>query len=196
MQCPALREDGVAVIVALMAMTTMMALAAALALTTSSEALIAGNFRSTREAWYAADGIAELAAGDLRAIAEWHGVLDGTRRSGFVDGPPSGERMLPGGASIDLSQILNLANCQQTAPCGGDVPWRLFAHGALGDLLPAGAINSPFYVVALVRADPVEPGVLRLRGIAFGSRARMTIEVAMARADNGETRILSWRAPR
>jgi hypothetical protein len=196
MHLSARREAGVAVIVALMAMTTMMALAAALVLTTSSEALIAGNFRSTREAWYAADGMAELAAGDLRAIAEWPRVLDGTRQAGFVDGPPSGERMLPGGSSIDLSQILNLANCQQTTPCGGDVPWRLFAHGPLNNLLSAGAIDSPFYVVALVRADPVEPGVIRLRGMAFGSRARTTIEVAMARGDGGETRILSWREPR
>lgn len=191
-----LREDGIAVIVALMAMTMMMALGAALVLTTSSEAMIAGNFRSIREAWYAADGIAELATGDLLAIAEWNSVLDGTRRSGFVDGAPSGERTLPGGgASIDLSQILNLANCDRPSPCSGDAPWRLFAHGALRDLLPAGAIDSPFYVVALVREDPMEPRVMRLRGQAFGPRAHKTIEVVLVRRDDGDARILSWREP-
>jgi hypothetical protein len=185
-----------AVLVALMAMTMMMALGAALVLTTSSEAMIAGNFRSTREVWYAADAIAELAAGDLLAMADWNAVFDGTRRSGFVDGAPSGERALPGGTRIDLSQILNLANCDQPEPCGGDAPWRLFAHGAVQDLLPAGAIASPFYVVALVRADPMEPRVMRLRGRAFGPRAHKAIEVVLARGDDGHTRILSWRVPR
>ena len=49
------REDGMAVIVALMAMMLMTALGLSLVLTTSSETMISGNFRAGGEALYAAD---------------------------------------------------------------------------------------------------------------------------------------------
>ena len=34
--------------------------------------------------------------------------------------------------------------------------WQLFAYGNVGDLLPTGTINSPFYVVVLIGDDPSE----------------------------------------
>ena len=46
------REDGMAVIVALMAMMLMTALGLSLVLTTSSETMISGNFRAGGEALY------------------------------------------------------------------------------------------------------------------------------------------------
>ena len=114
-----------AIIVALMAMLLMSALGAALVLTTSSEALIAANFRHAQEGVYAADAALERAMADLASIPDWQPVLDGSMRSAFVDGPPSGVRTLADGSSLDLGRARE------------DDRWRLFAHGPLSTLLPA-----------------------------------------------------------
>ena len=58
------REDGVALIVALMATMLMTALGVALILTTSSETMITANYRNGQEALYAAD--AQLMVRDHR----------------------------------------------------------------------------------------------------------------------------------
>ena len=52
-------ESGIALVVALMTMVLMMALGAALVLITSSETMIAANFRVSQEAFYAADAVFE-----------------------------------------------------------------------------------------------------------------------------------------
>ena len=49
------REDGVALVVAMMALLLMTALGAALVLTTATESAIAGNFQDAVEGLYAAD---------------------------------------------------------------------------------------------------------------------------------------------
>ena len=64
------REDGIAMVVALMAMLLMSALGAALILTTSSETMIAGNFRDGGEALYAADGALERSIDDLLTVED------------------------------------------------------------------------------------------------------------------------------
>ena len=48
-------EQGAALIFALLAMTILMALGAALVVITSTEAIVAGNFRDSRQAFYAAE---------------------------------------------------------------------------------------------------------------------------------------------
>jgi hypothetical protein len=222
------REDGMAVIVALMAMMLMTALGLSLVLTTSSETMIAGNFRSGGEALYAADAILERSMDDLLTIADWNKLLDGTLQSGFIDGPPSGERTLPDGTKLDLTQVLSFANCDKPTTCSGpdmdayseerpwlvnNPRWQLFAYGNVGDLLPTGTINSPFYVVVLIGDDPSESdgnplvdggapiqmangntptinqgaGVLALRAEAFGPRgAHKVIEMTIAKTDTTE----------
>jgi hypothetical protein len=163
-------EHGAALIVALMAMTVVMALGAALIVMTSTETLIARNFLAGREALYAAEAIAELAVAELRSGVNWEAVLDGTQPSRFVDGAPSGRRPLPINEPVDLGQVLNLANCETPSACDGPPRWRLFAYGPLPDFLPEAA-GSPFYVVALVAAasDLEAPGVT-VRGEAYGPR--------------------------
>jgi hypothetical protein len=160
-----------AVIVALMAMMLMTALGMSLVLTTSSETLISGNFRAGGEAMYAADAILERSMDDLLTIPDWNKLLDGSLQSGFIDGPPSGERTLPDGTKIDLSQIVSFANCEKATTCtAGEMDtntdtrpwalnnprWQLFAYGNVADLLPTDTINSPFYVVVLIGDDPSE----------------------------------------
>src|SRR5256885_15457185 len=164
------REDGIALIVAMMAMLLMTALGVALVLTTSSETMIAGNFRNSQEGLYAADAAIERAMDDVLTVPDWNKLLDGSTQSAFVDGPPSGQRTLLDGSTIDLTQALNMANCQKVTTCSAaDVTaytserpwglnnpvWRLYGYSNLRDMLPAtDTINSSYYVMVMVGDDP------------------------------------------
>ena len=165
-------ERGAALVLALMAMTLLSALGLVLAATTSTELLIAANYRNGQEALYAAEAAAERALAELPMAPGWNALLDGSTQSAFVDGPPSGVRTLPDGTTIDLTQLVNMANCGKTTTCtaaeltangSGDRPWGAnnpvwhpYAYGRLTALLPSGAIDSPFYVVLFVGDDPSE----------------------------------------
>src|SRR4051812_5543965 len=156
-------QDGVALVVAMMALLLMSALGVALILTTSSDTMIASNYRNSAEALYAADAVVERAMDDLLTVSDWNGLLSGSVQSAFVDGAPNGTRKLPDGSTIDLSDAVNMANCGHAAACSaselignatGDRPWaennpvwRLYAYGPLNDMIPTRTINSPFYVV-------------------------------------------------
>lgn len=164
------REDGIALIVAMMAMLLMTALGVALVLTTSSETMIASNFRNSHEALYAADAVVERAMDDILTVADWNKLLDGSTQSAFVDGAPTGTRNLPDGSTIDLTQALNLANCDHVTTCsdtemntvtamrpwGRNNPrWKLYSYGNLADMMPAtDSINSAYYVILMVGDDP------------------------------------------
>jgi Tfp pilus assembly protein PilX len=165
------REDGIAMVVALMAMLLMGALGAALILTTSSETMIAGNFRDGGEALYAADAALERSIDDLLTVANWSELLNGSARSAFVDGPPGGSRTWRDGSTIDLARTLSKANCQKITPCsvaemnavtperpwGWNNPrWQLYAYNNVSELLPADSINSSYYVVVMIADDPSE----------------------------------------
>lgn len=165
-------ERGAALVIVLLTMVLMMALCASVALTTTSEALTALNFRASQQALYAADAASEWAMADLSATAaDWPTLLAESTRSRFTDGAPSGTRGLPDGSSIDLTAI-----AQQNAA------WQPYAYGPLRDLMatpPAGAEASAFYVVVFVAADTA-PDLLRVRAEAFGPRgAHKTVDVVL-----------------
>src|SRR5215210_4798724 len=155
-------EHGIAMIIAMMAMMLMSALGVALVLTTTTETTIAGNFRNSSEALYAADAAVERAMEDILTVPNWNNLLDGSTQSAFVDGGPSGVRTLPDGSTLDLRQAVNMANCGQVGTCSpqqlqgnatGERPWTvnnprwsLYAYGNLRDMLPlTDTINSPYY---------------------------------------------------
>jgi type IV pilus assembly PilX-like protein len=159
------------IILALMATLLMSALGAALVLTTSSDALIAANFRNAQEGVYAADAALERAIADLGPLADWNAVLDGSASSTFVDGSPGGVRTLADGSALDLGQTLNVLNCRKITACsasdltantaqrpwGANNPvWRLFACGPLSSLLSPHAIESAYYVIVMIADDPSE----------------------------------------
>jgi Tfp pilus assembly protein PilX len=166
------RDNGVAMVIAMMALLLMTALGVALILNTSSETTISSNYRSGSEGLYAADAIIERAMDDLLTVANWNQLLTGSVQSAFVDGPPSGVRTLADGSTLALSEAVNMANCGKTSECSasdltgnatGDRPWaannpvwQLYAYGPLADMIPTGTINSPFYVVLMVADDPSE----------------------------------------
>jgi hypothetical protein len=180
-------EHGVALLVALVAMLLMSALGVALVWTTSSETLVAGNFGDAQEGLYAAEAVLERAVNDLSAVADWNTVLNGSARSAFVDGQPSGARSLPDGSTLDLGQV------------AGAATWRLYAYGPLSSMLPA-TIDSTYYVVALAADATPDAGGngaprLALRAEAFGPRGvRQIVEATVTRAAGAPgIRMLSWR---
>jgi len=161
-------ESGVALVITLMALSLLLALGVALAMTTNTETRIAANYRDGVEALYAADAGVERAIQDLATASDWDSVLNGTVRSSFNDGPPQGLRILPGGATLDLTQATNVARCGKDTcsaadltavtddrPWGANNPvWQPFAYGPLAAL--DGTIDSPMYVMVWIADDPSE----------------------------------------
>jgi len=158
-------------IVALMAMSLMVALGTALILTTVTETKIVTNFRNNSESLYAADAGLERALDDMLTIPDWNNLLNGSAKSALVDGPPTGTRTLADGAVLSLDELVNMANCQKLTACSqsdmqavtterpwglNNPQWQLFAYGPLNTVLPQGGINSPWYVVVMVGDDPSE----------------------------------------
>src|SRR3954463_4873094 len=148
-------ESGIALIVALMAMSFLLALGLALALTTATESRIAGNYRDAVEALDAADSAVERAIQDLVAAPDWDSVLSGARTSSFTDGSPSGIRVLPDGSAFDLTRATNIVRCDKSMcsqadliaiseerPWGANNPvWQPYAFGPVADLV-SGTIDS------------------------------------------------------
>ncbi len=208
-------ERGVALVITIMALLLMSALGAGLVLTSTSETMIASHFRNGIEGRYAADAVIARAIDDLAAIGDWNMVIDGSLRSAWVDGAPSGLRTLSDGSTFDLAQAVNLANCQKSSPCSpaelaavtADRPWGAnnprwtpYAYGPLRDLRAAsGTIDSPYYVLLLAGKGPVAP-LLALRAEAFGPRgAHAVTELTAGYNDDpgqGAVNILSWREVR
>jgi type IV pilus assembly PilX-like protein len=166
-----MREEGIAIVVAMMAVLLMMALGSALVMTTSAETTIAASFRDSTEGVYAADAALERAIDDLSTVGDWNLVLSGAVQSAFVDGPPAGTRALADGSTLDLAHLLSTANCSRLSPCSIDdlntvtrarpwgvnnPRWQPYAYGSLTSLLPGGSVSSAFYVVVLVGDDGAE----------------------------------------
>jgi hypothetical protein len=199
------RDDGVALLLALVALMILSVVGAAVVLTTSSDVLIAGSFRDQREAVDAADAIVARAFEEIGAFADWSVLLAGAVSPTLADGPPVGTRQLDSGVRIDLRQVVNRANCQNAGaactvadmdavtdrrPWGTANPrWQLYAYEPLGDLLPEGAAGTPWYVVLLVADDPLRSDkTIALRGEAFGPRnAHAVVEVLAARLSGGDS---------
>jgi hypothetical protein len=163
-------EDGIAMIVALMAMSLMMALGLALMLTTTTETKIAGNYRRGSEALYAADAAVERVMQDILTVPNWDDILTGAVTSAFIDGSPTGIRTLADGTKLDLSEATNVVRCGKTTctaadlieltderPWGANNPvWQLYAYGPLTDMVPTATINSDLYVLVWVADDPAD----------------------------------------
>src|SRR3954462_14503433 len=90
-------ERGIALIIALMAMMLLTALGAAVVMVSNTETHIAGNYRNSQEALYAADAAVERVVQDLLLIPRWNDILAGTAQSSFVDGSMTAQKTLPGG---------------------------------------------------------------------------------------------------
>ncbi len=219
-------DEGVAVVIAIMALLLMTALGVAINLTVTAETMIAGNFLASAEAFYAADAVGERAIGDLRTVSDWTMVLSGGVRSAFVDGAPEGTRRLADGTTIDLTSVVNTANCNKVTACrdadmdavtaarpwGANNPrWQLYAYGDLNRMVPSGATTSSYYVLAMVAddgsendgnplrdgTDGINPGAGVLALRAEAFGARGAHKaIEMTLAHPPAVRMLSWRSLR
>lgn len=164
-------ERGAALVTALMALMLLTALGMALVISTSTETKITGNFRGGQEALYAADGGVERVMDDLLTVPDWNNILNGSVRSAFIDGSPSGKRTLPDGTQLDLTEATNMANCGKITTCsisdmnalteyrpwGANNPrWNLYAYGPLNTIIPTGTVDSQMYVIVWVADDQSE----------------------------------------
>ena len=165
------REDGIAMIVALMAMMLMMALGMTLMMTTTTESKIAYNYNGGTEALYAADSAVERVMDDILTVPDWNQILQGNVRSAFIDGQPTGVRTLPDGTQLDLDKATSVLDCGKAAGCNdtdlntateerpwglNNPRWKLYAYGQMKDMLPTDTINSSDYVVVWIADDPSE----------------------------------------
>jgi len=163
--------SGSGLVVVLVATLVLSAMALALVLLSMTETLTASNGRRATTALYAAHAGIERVLADLSRLPDWNPVLDGSVSSGFVDGQPSGARLLADGREIRLEEVVNLANCGTTVSCtpsemdrvtaerpwGRNNPrWRLLAHGGVRDLAPLDGLDPEEYLVVLVADDPAE----------------------------------------
>jgi hypothetical protein len=185
--------DGSALLIAVMAMILMTALATALMLTTITETRIASSYGVGIETFYAADAAIERAIDDLRKVPDWSVLAGSAATSTFIDGEPGGGRTLSDGKSLDLGEETRIARE------GDSPPWRLYAHGALGGVLPAGRLSSRAYVVVWVAdAPPLDSEEeLALLAHAYGPHgARRSLLVLLARRPINDSKgilVVSWR---
>jgi hypothetical protein len=203
-------ERGTALIIALMAMMLLTALGAAVVMVSNTETHIAGNYRNSQEALYAADAAVERVVQDLLLIPRWNDILGGTAQSGFVDGGMTAPKTLPGGGTMTLCCDGNPVPANPRTATGqlqaetdtlnlwgaNNPQWKLFAWGPLQDMLPNDQIDSPMYVAVWVADDPAETdgnpatdgnGTLTLHAEAVGpSGTRKVVEVTVARTSSTE----------
>jgi len=191
-------EQGVALIIALMASMLLTALGIALIMVTNTETQITANFRNGQEALYAADAGVERVVQDLLMVPRWNDILTGTLTSGFVDGTMT--PTLPGGgAQINLATATAQLQSQTSTLnlWGANNPtWRLYAYGPVTNLLPTGTIDSWMYLAVWVADDPSEidgnpladtNGVITLHSEAYGpGGTRKIVEVTVARTSSTE----------
>jgi hypothetical protein len=209
-------ERGVALIIALMATLLLSALGMGLVMTSMTETMITANYRDSGEAMYAADAGIERVMQDLLTVPDWNRILAGGIQSSFVDGAPSGERVLPDGSKIDLGIATHMLNCNKATVCtdgemnawtvdrpfnANNPRWKLFAYSPLADIIETGTVLSPMYVAVWIADDPGETdnnpvidggtangrGVLLLRAQAYGPNGSSSlIEVTVGRTDTSE----------
>ena len=165
-----MRDEGVALVAALVVMALVAAIGLGLVLTTSLDPLAARNYETSWAAAFAADAGVAIAAHELAAIADWDLVLGGQTVSSVLNQSATTVE-LPSGSSAGLAELTNLATCGHTAACsateadaftserpwGPNNPrWQLFGHGRLDQLVSAGSGVSPIEVVVWVGDDPAD----------------------------------------
>ncbi len=194
-------DNGVALVIVMMAITLLTALGTALTLGTIAETAIAANYRDTTETFYAAEAAVEFAMQEVAAVSDWSDVIAAPGRSAFVDGPADGPRTV-GAVTLDLGDATRDVNATAAGARGaGSRRWVLYAFGRFQDLVPSSPSRSQIYVAVWVadRSDtsdeePSVPDALSILGQAYGARGgRRTVETIVAKEGDRAIRARSWR---
>jgi hypothetical protein len=154
------RDDGAAVVIALLTTMLLAGVGAMLITIATTETIISGSLRHSEEAAYAAESAFDRALHDLDAIPDWSQILlppPANLKSSFADGQDTA--LAPDGRTLNLQQLTALrqsASQVSSGPAvfGPDAPvWRLFAHAHFSAMLPAGTPAPPAYLVVWVADD-------------------------------------------
>jgi hypothetical protein len=178
-------DQGVALVVSLLATTLIAGIGLGLLTMSTTERLVAGYARESADGLHGAEAIVERALDDLWGVPLWNDAVSGVARSSFVDSSTS--PATPAG-SLDLIAMTSALQARSDAEgrWGPNNPlWRLYAYGSLEALVGAGSVGTPLYLAAWVADDSSEldgnpatdsNGVVLVRGRALG-RAGLVREV-------------------
>ncbi len=187
-------ERGSVLLCALMVITLIATLGAAVTLIVSSESAVAANYHASQQGLYAADAGIERAVAELRALSTWSSVpSSATSSSDFNDGQsiPKG----PDGSILNLAQMTIRRQAESDAVYANlpDRPvWRLYAHAPLNRMAPEAGNVAPYVVVWIADdGDEVDGNaavdtndVVMLHAEAFAVRGgRRAIEVTILREE-------------
>ena len=208
-------ENGIALIVTMMAALLLAALAGVLAPLAMIETAVGVNHRRSVQGLYAAEAALELATAELGSLPDWNGALSGGFRSAFRSGALA--PAMPGGERIDLSVIADRlrADGAGAGDAGRGLEWRLYAHGPLNAWVPVPAGYGPWLVAVWIADDPADPDPDRARdandaivahAAAFGPRrAARAVQATLIRRTASppppappvtRVRLVSWRIVR
>jgi hypothetical protein len=200
------REDGAALILALVTSGLLAALGMSVLVTADVERQVAANASFSSQALAAAEAAVERELIDLRHADDWTPFLDGTERSSFVG--QSRQPTLPAGGVLDLDAVtVDLQSERRQGWSGANAPvWRLVAWGPLSGLATNGTIDSLQYLATWLADDPSETdddpradsnGVVIVRGEARGpGGSRRVVEATVSRAGPAAVRVTAWREVR
>jgi type II secretory pathway pseudopilin PulG len=153
--CPS--ERGTVLLCALMVITLVAMLGAAVALIVSSESAVAANYHASQQGLYAADAGIERAIAELRTLPAWTAVpSSATSFSDFNDSQATPQG--PDGSTLNLAQMTVRRQAESDAlyaSVPGRPVWRLYAHAPLNRMVP-GTGNATPYVVVWIADDPDE----------------------------------------
>ncbi len=191
-------ENGVALIVVLMATMLLTALAMTLVMVTSGETMLTANYRHSQETLYGADAAIERVVQDILTVSQWNDLLSPTSnlQSSFTEGPSV--VTLADGTVVDVPRELAALQARTDASgvWGADNPrWQIYGWGPISSMLPDG-VDSPVFVAIFIADDASETdndpttdtnGVLTLHAEAWGAGgSRKAVEVTIARTSSTE----------
>ena len=191
-------DRGSALLIALVATTMLSALGLGLVTLSSTETVVASNYRLGSEAAYAADAAIERVVSDVLRIRDWNQILNGQIQSSFVVGgqspvTPSGQQIDLQAMTADLQAVTN-ADFRRDA---NNPRWRLFAFGPLR-AMGAPPLPTHAFVIVWIGDDPFEVdgdpfvdgnGVLIARARALGAgRTARAVEITLTRAGLSDER--------
>ncbi|HWB17061.1 MAG TPA: hypothetical protein VG538_11700 [Vicinamibacterales bacterium] len=189
---PPARDDGVALLLALVLLCLIAAFGSALVGLTTTERAMAGNHGMSLRGRYAADALAERVVLDLSSVTDWTAVLAGTSSSSFFD--EAAATSTPGLDPLDLSGLTTALQgaTDGASIVGADTPvWRLFAAGTLAALTGLPRAGPPVFLAAWVADDAADGdgapgvdanGIVEIRAEAFGADGmRQAVQITLRR---------------
>ena len=200
---------------ALLPVTLVMCLFAAIVVGAAAvvrvDVMVAGHFRQSAEARYAAEAGLEVVLAELNALVTWAPVVSGSRHSSFVDGSLLGRKTVPGGGTVtvccengSVADRLSIETRLSPLPVRRGLDWKPYLWTPF-DRLTSGDHPTRLYLAVWVageegvsaggESDETEAVMVRSDAVDPGGRRR-TIEALAHRHLGAALRVMAWREVR